>query len=59
LFWLLEENGDRHIVVVDADGKNPPRKLANQVGTRLNTDPEWSPDSRRIIFSSDRDVPAQ
>jgi Tol biopolymer transport system component len=59
LFWLLEENGDRHIVAVDADGKNPPRKLANQVGTRLNTDPEWSPDSRRILFSSDRDVPAQ
>jgi Tol biopolymer transport system component len=57
LFWLLEENGDRHIVAVDADGKNPPSKLANQVGTRLNTDPEWSPDSQRIVFSSDRDIP--
>ena len=35
------------------------KKLANQEGTRFNSDIAWSPDGRRIIFSSDREISAQ
>jgi len=55
LFWLLEETGDRHLAVVDSEGQQPPKKLANQEGTHYNTDAEWSPSGNRIIFCSDRD----
>lgn len=56
LFWAMDENTNRHLVVIDAEGKQPPRKLANQEGTRFNSDGEWSPDGQRIIFSSDREL---
>ena len=55
LFWMLEDNGERRLAVVDADGKDQPKKLANQEGSRYNTDAEWSPDGKRIIFCSDRE----
>jgi len=54
--WLMDEMANRHLAVIDAEGKRPPKKLANQEGTRFNSDIAWSPDGRRIIFSSDRDV---
>jgi TolB protein len=59
LFWMLEDNGERRLAVVDADGKDQPKKLANQEGSRYNTDAEWSPDGKRIIFSSDREFAAK
>jgi len=59
LFWTMDDKANRHLVVIDADGKQPPQKLANQEGTRFNSDGEWSPDGQRIIFSSDREVTAK
>jgi Tol biopolymer transport system component len=41
-----------------ADGKGAPTKLADQEGTRYNSDAEWSPDGQQIAFASDRAVPA-
>src|SRR5262245_32112972 len=55
-FWLMDEQANRHLAVIDADGKQPPKKLANQDGTRFNSDITYSPDGLRIIFSSDREV---
>lgn len=57
--WVMDEMANRHLAVIDADGKQPPRKLANQEGTRFNSDIAWSPDGQRIIFSSDRETPAE
>jgi Tol biopolymer transport system component len=57
--WVMDEMANRHLAVIDADGKEPPKKLAQQEGTRFNSDFAWSPEGRRIIFSSDREVPGQ
>ena len=54
--WVMDEKANRHLAVIDADGKEPPKKLLNQEGTRFNSDIAWSPDGQRVIFSSDRDV---
>jgi Tol biopolymer transport system component len=56
--WVMDQMANRHLAVIDADGKEPPKKLANQEGTRFNSDFAWSPDGQRIIFSSDREIPA-
>jgi Tol biopolymer transport system component len=54
LFWTADDSGNRHLCVIDADGKLPPEKLANQDGTRFNSDAQFFPDGERIAFSSDR-----
>jgi Tol biopolymer transport system component len=43
--------GDNQIWVVDADGKNLRRLLADDSESDHN--PSWSPDGKRIVFSSD------
>jgi Tol biopolymer transport system component len=58
LFWTMDDAGNRHLCVIDAEGKMPPKKLANQDGTRFNTDGQYSPDGRQIAFSSDRPAPS-
>ncbi len=56
LFWVMDEAANRHLAVIDANGGQEPKKLANQEGTRFNSDGEWSPDGRQIVFSSDRET---
>lgn len=58
LFWQIDDAGNRHLSVIDADGKAAPKKLANQEGTRYNSDAEWSPDGQQIAFISDRALAA-
>jgi Tol biopolymer transport system component len=54
LFWAMDDKANRHLCVIDAEGGQP-TKLANQEGTRFNSDAQWSPDGQKIVFSSDRD----
>jgi len=53
LFWMLDGQ-NKHLCVIDAEGKAAPVKLANQEGTKYNSDAEWSRDGKRIAWSSDR-----
>jgi Tol biopolymer transport system component len=57
LFWTIDENSNRRLVTIDAGGGQEPKLLADQDGVHYATDAEWSPDSKRIIFASDRPVP--
>jgi Tol biopolymer transport system component len=59
LFWQMDDTGNRHLHTIDADGKTPPQRLANQEGTRFNSDAQWSPDGKGIVFISDREVAAK
>ncbi len=44
--------GDRHLIIINADGSNP-HILNNTAGA---TDPAWSPDGRQIAFTAIRDT---
>jgi dipeptidyl aminopeptidase/acylaminoacyl peptidase len=57
LFWIMDDAQNRHLCVLDVDGQTAPVKLANQEGTKYNSDAEWSRDGKRIAFSSDRVAP--
>jgi len=56
MFWMLDGQ-NKHLCVIDAEGKAAPVKLANQEGTKYNSDAEWSRDGKRIAWSSDRKAP--
>ena len=50
--FVSKRDGNAEIYVMDADGGNQ-RRLTNNRGDEW--DPSWSPDGRKIVFSSDRD----
>ena len=50
--FVSKRDGNAEIYVMDADGDNQ-RRLTNNRGDEWS--PSWSPDGRRILFSSDRD----
>ena len=47
-----DRDGNSEIYVMDADGKNMRRLTNNRVD---DGSPSWSPDGKRIVFSSQRD----
>ena len=52
LAFVREVRGDKEIFVSDPDGSNAVR-LTHHSGADLN--PDWSPDGRRIAYTSDAD----
>ena len=52
--FASNRDGNFEIYVMDADGGNQ-RRLTNNPGNDVS--PSWSPDGKRIAFSSDRDKP--
>ena len=52
LFSSSNRDGNYEIYVMGADGKNQQRLTNNPHGEQ---DPSWSPDGKRIVFSSRRD----
>ena len=50
--FMSKRDGNPEIYVMDADGKNQQRLTENR---HDDWDPSWSPDSKRIVFFSNRD----
>ena len=50
--FVSEQDGNREIYVMDADGKNQ-RRLTNN--RHADWYPSWSPDGKKILFYSERD----
>ncbi len=49
--FASNREGNFEIYVMDTDGKNPRRLTDNPA---IDWDPSWSPDSKRIVFSSEK-----
>jgi Tol biopolymer transport system component len=55
--WTPSDREVDQLYILDVDGDASPRALPGQDRTQTNTNPDWSPDGKTILFC--RQVPAQ
>jgi len=54
VFWIKEKDGVRRLYAIPPDAPGLPVVMESHSRGVWNADPTWSPDSRKIAFSSDR-----
>jgi Tol biopolymer transport system component len=52
--WISNATGQEQLHRIEADTDREPELLAHQDAGRRNSDANWSPDSKQIVFMSDR-----
>jgi TolB protein len=55
VIWIKDINNADRLHVINPHTEDEPVLLKNQEGTYFNSDAAWSPDSKKIIFVSDRE----
>ncbi len=58
VFWQKDTSGVRQLYAIDPDAPANVLPLDKEKGGVWNADPEWSPDSNKIVYSSDRIITA-
>jgi len=59
LSMIMDGDDNRQLYLFDVDGKEMPQKLGGQDPSRNNILSCWSPDGKKIVFTSAMPKPAQ